>query len=68
MQNWIRFITTVFVFMPACIYLLGSHSASGVTALSGGFESTICSFKNSELQHFLSAVCDHEATVYSQGH
>lgn len=67
MQNWIKFITTVFVFMPACVYLLGLGSAGGITALSAGFESTVCSFRNSELQHFLSAVCDPEATVYSQG-
>lgn len=60
MQNWIELITSVLVFMQACVYLLGLHSAGGVTALSGGFGSTKCSFKTSELQHFLSAVCDHE--------
>lgn len=27
MQNWIEFITTVFVSMPACVCLLGSDSA-----------------------------------------
>lgn len=49
MQNWIEFVTTVFVFMPACVYLLGLDSAGGVSVASGGFESTMCSFKNNEL-------------------